>query len=61
MSPDPSPRVIAAHLDDARNDLDAFAAIFAIQNRLAVVHLQQAAEKLARRALPSGAREHEGS
>ena len=48
MPPEPSPRVIAAHLDDVRNDLDAFSAIFAIQNRLAVVHLQQAAEKLVR-------------
>jgi hypothetical protein len=48
MPPEPSPRVIAAHLEDVRNDLDAFAAIFAIQNRLAVFHLQQAAEKLVR-------------
>lgn len=42
------PKVIRAYLDDVETDLEAFAALFAKKNRLAVYHLQQAAEKLVR-------------
>lgn len=48
MPVEPARRAITAYLDDVGNDLEAFAAIFALRNRLAVFHLQQAAEKLVR-------------
>jgi len=50
MAADPpkqDPRVIAAYLDDVDLDLDAAKRLFADPpNRLAALHLQQAAEKL---------------
>ncbi|MBL9103268.1 MAG: HEPN domain-containing protein [Myxococcales bacterium] len=44
--PRPNPVVIDAYLADVRTDPEAFDALFAIKNRMAVYHLQQAAEKL---------------
>lgn len=47
--------VVRAYLDDAETDLQAARALIAADNRLAVYHLQQAAEKLIR-----GVRLHRG-
>jgi len=41
-------RVVAAYLDDAQAELEAFDALVAIGSRFAAYHLEQAAEKLIR-------------
>ncbi|HEX7842374.1 MAG TPA: HEPN domain-containing protein [Kofleriaceae bacterium] len=43
-----SSRVVAAYLDDAQAELEAFDALVAIGSRFAAYHLEQAAEKLIR-------------
>src|SRR4051794_11500127 len=50
MGTDPprSLRVVQAYLDDVAEELTAFDALFAVHNRLAAFHLEQAAEKLIR-------------